>query len=64
MKLEKDKVQTLFYSWFDSLITLRWDMDKVELFVIVIYIAVITSTWMKNRMAIQSYISIYNKKVC
>ena len=38
-------------------------MDKVELFVIVIYIAVITSTWMKNRMAMQSYISIYNKKV-
>ena len=37
-------------------------MDKIELFVIVIYIAVITSTWMKNRMAMQSYISIYKKK--
>ena len=39
-------------------------MDKIELYMITIHIAIITSGWMKNGMVMQSYESIYNKKVC
>ena len=39
-------------------------MDTVELYVITIYIAIITSSWMKNGMVMQSYESINNKNVC
>ena len=38
-------------------------MDKVELYVISIYITIITSGWMKNGMVMQSHESIYNKEV-
>ena len=36
----------------DSLITFIWlpSYDRVELYMITIYIAIITSGWMKNRM--------------
>ena len=38
-------------------------MDRIELYVITTYIAIMTSGWVKNGMVMQSYKSIYNQKV-
>ena len=37
-------------------------LDKVKLYEITIYIAIITSGWMKNGMVMQSYESFITKK--